>query len=205
MTHSLHRRGSAESLKEDFVFLFIPAKGINDDGHEAKLQEFLRITLKHDPKNIGAITIGNMYSHQVDEIIDGATGVAHAVFDNPGAVTEVLTELKEADLGLSTIVSGIYEHVDQCLEKAGLEHHTANFSLGIWGNTARLPGDDILEVTTMCGHAMVSSNLVLGMVDEVKAGRKTADEAAKTLAPQCACGIFNPARAAKLIAAMAVK
>ncbi len=205
MTHSLHRRGSAESLKEDFVFLFIPAKGINDDGHEAKLQEFLRITLKHDPKNIGAITIGNMYSHQVDEIIDGATGVAHAVFDNPGAVTEVLTELKEADLGLSTVVSGIYEHVDQCLEKAGLEHHTANFSLGIWGNTARLPGDDILEVTTMCGHAMVSSNLVLEMVDEVKAGRKTADEAAKTLAPQCACGIFNPARAAKLIATMAVK
>jgi hypothetical protein len=205
MTHSLHRRGSAESLKEDFVFLFIPAKGINDDGHETKLQEFLRITLKHDPKNIGAITIGNMYSHQVDEIIDGATGVAHAVFDNTDAVTSVLKELKEADLGLSTIVSGIFENVDGCLEKAGLKHHTANFSLGIWGNTGKLPGDDVLEVTTMCGHAMVSSNLVLEMVKEVKAGTKTPDQAAKTLAPQCACGIFNPARAAKLLTAMAAK
>jgi hypothetical protein len=68
-----------------------------------------------------------------------------------------------------------------------------------------LPGDDILEVTTMCGHALIAANLVQSMVDEVKAGRKTADEAAKTLAPQCACGIFNPARAAKLIAAMATK
>lgn len=117
----------------------------------------------------------------------------------------VLKELKEADLGLSTVVSGIYEHVDQCLEKAGLQHHTANFSLGIWGNTGKLPSDDVLEVTTMCGHVMVSSNLVLEMVKEVKAGTKTPDQAAKVLAPQCACGIFNPARAAKLITAMAAK
>ncbi len=205
MTHSLHRRGSAESLQEDYIFLFIPAKGINDEGHEAKLQEFLRIAQRHDPKNIGAISIGNMYSHTPEEVIDAARGVAHAVYDNTDAVTAVLQELKEADLGLSTVVSGIFENVDGCLKKAGLEHHTANFSLGIWGNTGRLPSDDILEVTTMCGHALVATNLVQEMVDEVKAGRKTAEEAAKTLAPQCACGIFNPARAAKLIAAMAAK
>jgi len=46
---------------------------------------------------------------------------------------------------------------------------------------------------------------VKSMADEVKAGRKTADEAAKVLAPQCACGIFNPDRAAKLLTAMAKK
>ena len=192
-------------MQEDYVFLFIPAKGFNDEGHDEKLQEFLRIAQRHDPKNIGAITIGNMYSHTPEEVIDAAHGVAHAVFDNMDAVTEVLKDLKEADLGLSTIVSGIFGNVDRCLKKAGLKHHTANFSLGIWGNTAKLPGDDILEVTTMCGHALIATNLVQSMVDEVKAGRKTADEAAKTLAPQCACGIFNPARAAKLLTAMAAK
>ncbi len=205
MTHSLHRRGSAESLSEDYVILFIPAKGINDDGHELKLQKFLHIVQRYDPKNIGAITIGNMYSHKPEEIIDGATGVAHAVFNNQEAVTEVLKELKEADMGLSTIVSGIFESVDECLEKAGLKHHTANFSLGIWGNTKRLPSDDILEIITMCGHAMIATNLVKAMVEEVKAGRKTPEEAAKRLAPQCACGIFNPARAAKLLSAIAAK
>jgi hypothetical protein len=122
------------------------------------------------------------------------------LFDNPQAVTEVLKELKEADLGLPAVVSDIFENVERCFEKVGLKHHTANLSLGIWGNTEKLPSDDILEVITMCGHAMVSANLVKTMVEEIKAGRKTPEEAAKVLASQCACGVFNPARAAKLLA-----
>jgi len=51
----------------------------------------------------------------------------------------------------------------------------------------------------------VASNLVREMVKEIKAGTKTPEEAAKVLVPQCACGIFNPDRAAKLLAAMAKK
>jgi len=118
-------------------------------------------------------------------------------------VTEVLKELREADLGQSVVVSGIFEYVDECLEKVGLKHHTANFSLGIWGKTEKLPSEDILEVTTMCGHGLISANLVKSMVEEIKAGTKTPEAAAKVLAPPCACGIFNPARAAKLLAVMA--
>ena len=205
MTHSLHRRGTAESLSEDYVMLCLTAIGINDDGHDPKLQEFLRIALRHDPVNIGAISMGNMFSHKPEEVVNAAHGIVHAVFVNKETVTEVLKELKEADLGMSVVVSSIFENVDECIEKAGLKHHTANFSLGIWGKTEKLPSNDILEVTTMCGHAMVSPNLVTTMVDEIKAGRKTSEEAAKVLAPQCACGIFNPARAAKLLAAMANK
>jgi len=55
----------------------------------------------------------------------------------------------------------------------------------------------------MCGHGLVSTNLVNSVVEEIKAGTKTPEDAAKELTPQCACGIFNPARAAKLLAAMA--
>jgi len=205
MTHSLHRRGTAESLSGDYVMLCLPAVGFNDDDHDSKLREFLRIALRHDPVNIGAIMLGNMYSHKAQEVVDSAHGIVHAVFVSKDVVSEVLKELKEADLGMSVVVSGIFENVDECAEKAGLKHHTANFSLGIWGKTEKLPSNDILEVTTMCGHAMVSANLVTTMVDEVKAGRKTPEEAAKVLAPQCACGVFNPARAAKLLAAMANK
>ena len=205
MTHSLHRRGTAESLSGDYVILCLPAVGFNDENHDSKLREFLRIALRHDPVNIGAIMLGNMYSHKAQEVVDAAHGIVHAVFVSKDVVSEVLKDLKEADLGMSVVVSGIYENVDECAEKAGLKHHTANFSLGIWGKTEKLPSNDILEVTTMCGHVMISTKLVKSMVDEVKAGRKTPEEAAKVLAPQCACGIFNPTRAAKLLVAMANK
>ena len=205
MTHSLHRRGTAKSLSEDYVMLCLTSIGINDEGHDPKLQEFLRIALRHDPVNIGAISMGNMFSHKPEDVVNAAHGIVHAVFVNKETVTETLKELEEADLGMSVVVSGIFENVDECIEKAGLKHHTANFSLGIWGRTEKLPSNDILEVTTMCGHAMVSANLVKSMVAEIKAGTKTPEAAAKVLAPQCACGIFNPARTAKLLAAMANK
>jgi len=182
--------------------MMLQSVGINDEGHIPKIQEFLRIALRHNPKNIGSVTMGGMID-KPEEVIANASKIGHAVFDNKEAVTEVLRELKEADLGISVIVGGIFENVDECLEKAGLKHHTGNFSLGIWGKTEKLPSNDILEVTTMCGHALIAPNLVKAMVKEIKAGTKTPEEAAKVLMPNCACGVFNPARTTKLLAAMA--
>lgn len=204
MTHTLHRRGSAESLSEDYVMLMIQAIGHNEEGHIPKVQQFLRIALKHDPVNIGSVTMGGNID-KAEEVIAKASKIGHAVFDNPEAVTAVLKEVKEADLGLSVVVSGIFEKVDECIEKAGLKHHTANFSLGPWGRTEKLPPNEILEVTTMCGHALVAPSLVREMVKEIKAGTKTPEDAAKLLAPNCACGVFNTRRAAKLMKAMAGK
>ena len=203
MTHTLHRIGTAESLSEDYIMLCMPAIGINSIGCELKLQEFLRIAMCHNPKNIGEMRFGNMYSHKPEEVIANANGIVHAVFDNPQAVTEVLKELKEADLGMSVVVSGILDSVNECCRKAGLKPHTIEFSLGIWGKTEKLPSNDILEITTMCGHGMIATNLVKSIVDDVRGGIKNSDDAAKELAEHCCCGIFNPARAAKLLAAMA--
>ena len=205
MTHTLHRRGTAESLSKDCVLIMLRAVGINDRDYLPKVQEFLRIALRHNPVNLGSEMKGSMYEFQPEEVIAEAKGDSHVVFDNPRAVTEFLKEVKEADLGLSVVVSGIFELVDKCLEEAGLKHHTANFSLGIWGKTEKLPSNDILEVTTMCGHGLISPSLVKAMVKEIKAGTKTPEEAAKTLTPNCTCGIFNPIRAAELLAAMATK
>ena len=200
MTHTLHRRGSAESLNGDYVILMLKAIGVNDTGYVPKLQEFLRICLRHNPVNIGCETKGSMYEYSPEEIVADVRGDTHAVFDNRRAVSRVLKDLKAADLGLSVVVSGIYKTVDKCLEEVGLKHHTANFSLGIWGKTEKLPGEEILEITTMCGHGMIATNLVKAMIEEVGAGRKTPEEAAKVLTPNCTCGIFNPARTAKLLA-----
>lgn len=202
MTHTLHRKGTADDLSTDYVMLCIRAAGINDSGSDAKLQEFLRIATHHAPKNIGSVRM-NMYSHKPAEVIADAHAVAHAVFDNQQAVTQVLRELKEADLGLSVVVSGILDSVNECCQQAGLKRHTVEFSLGIWGKTERLPSNDILEVTTMCGHAMVSANLVESMATDIKKGIRSPDGAAGELASHCCCGVFNPARATRLLAAMA--
>jgi hypothetical protein len=182
----------------------IPAVGINDRDYIPKLQEFLRIALRYDPLNIGTQK-GNMFSHTREEVIAMSRGIVHAVWDNPETVTQFLKELKKADMGLSVVVSGIFDSVDECCKKAGLKRHTVNFSLGIWGKTEKLPPDDILEVTTMCGHGLVSAKLVKSMVEEIKTGKKTPEDAAKVLTPLCPCGIFNPLRATKLLAAMARK
>ncbi len=203
MTHSLQRRGTAESLCEDYVMLCVPAIGINDSGHAQKFQEFLRIALRHDPKNIGTAGMGSMYRYTVEEVIASAYGMVHAVFDNPQAGTQVLKELKEADLGMSVVVAGILDSVNDCCQKAGLKRHTVELSLGIWGKTEKLPSNDILEVTSMCGHGLISASLVNSLVGGIKAGAKTPEDAARELTPNCTCGIFNPARAAKLLAAMA--
>ena len=139
MTHTLHRRGTAESLSKDYVLIMLRAIDINDRGYLPKVQEFLRIALRHNPVNLGSEMKGSMYEFQPEEIIADAKGDSHVVFDNPRAVTEFLREIKEADLGLSVVLSGIFEIVDKCLEEAGLKHHTANFSLGYGGRQKNYP------------------------------------------------------------------
>jgi len=115
----------------------------------------------------------------------------------------MLKDIKESDLGLSLVVSGIFDCVKGMCQKNGIHRHAATYSLGIWGKTEKLPPDEVLDVITMCGHGMVSAGRVNAMADEVRAGRKSAEDAAKELASQCDCGVFNPSRTAKLLAALA--
>ena len=81
--------------------------------------------------------------------------------------------------------------------------HSVDYSLDIWGKREKLPSDEILEVTTMCGHAMIASNLVKSLVNDIKAGEISAEDAGKEFAKLCECGIFNPSRAAELLTVMA--
>lgn len=205
MTHSLHRCGTQESLSKDYVVLVLRAMGFNDKDYLPKCQEALRIALRHNPVNLGSEMKGNMFEFSPEEIIEQAEGDSMVVFDNPDNLTAFLKDMKEADLGLSVVVSGLFDKVDECFKKAGLNHHTANFSLGIWGKTNLLPSEDILEVTTMCGHGMAPPSLVRAMVWEIRKGRKTLTEVVKLLASNCKCGIFNPTRATELLATLIKK
>ena len=208
MSHTLHRMGSVESLKNDFPILTIGARGFNRDGCAPEQVKIGEIFLKHNPVNAGMLGLdGELTVDRLDEALETITdsAVTHAVFRSEEDVVACLKELKEADLGMSIVVSGLYDRVKECCHEAGLEPHTVNTSLGIWGNTEeKLPKDPrVVEVTTMCGHGMIPFTLVESMVAKVKAGKLTPEQAADKMKPQCHCHIFNTERAARIIAEMA--
>ena len=53
MTNTLHRFGDADSFRDDYIVFAIPSRGQNDQDCIPKLQEFLRICVKHNPSNLG--------------------------------------------------------------------------------------------------------------------------------------------------------
>ena len=48
---------------------------------------------------------------------------------------------------------------------------------GFEGKTEHLPNEDVLKLATMCGHGMVSASLAKKMIDWVKEGRRTPEQA----------------------------
>jgi len=201
MSHTLHRRGTAANLDNDYVIFAMSAKGINEKGSAAKLRKFLEIISEFNPANMGDMKTGNQFVTTNEAIIANVqdTSIVHGVFTNKADLIAALKAVQAADLGVSVIISGLFDDVHECCRRTGLEPHTCETSLGIWGRTDRLPDEDILQFTTMCGHGMVAANLVKKMIADVKLGRRTIEEAAAELAKPCQCGVFNPVRAAALL------
>jgi len=204
MTHTLHRRGDNESLSEDYVMLIMPARGVNFDGSEEKMRQIWEVISRYEGKlpNFGNASNGNSHRTSMEVLKKATSWIAHVVFKDRETLKACLKELKERDFGISVVISGLYEDVERLCAEVGLSPHTVEHSLGIHGNTERLPDENVLEITTMCGHAMVSANLVTHLVAEIDEGKTTHEEAAKELSRMCDCGIFNPYRAEKLLRKM---
>jgi hypothetical protein len=163
MTHSLHRRGNYDDLKEDFVVLGCPCTGVNKAGSAPKTRQFLSICYKHGPINLGDMKTGNIYNTTMDDILNSVTDgtIVQCTFDNRDKIVSLLRELKEKRPGISVIISGVTDIVKQCMHEAGLGPiHSLEYSLGTWGRTERLPEYEVLKMVTMCGHAMIASDLV---------------------------------------------
>ena len=219
MTNTLHRYGEAETFRDDYIVFAIPSRGRNDQGCAEKLQAFLRLALKYKPINMGNAKYGALYEPSPDlsptvhwrrkdkrdfqkviNAVDGPTTVA-VVFDNLGAAQKFLAEVKQADLGMSVNISTSVEGAQSCCHAAGLTRHSVEYSLGFQGRLDRLPDRQVLELATMCGHGMVSFNLVKKMIDWVREGRRTPEQACACMARFCSCGIFNPTRAGRILEA----
>ena len=215
MSQTLHRVGTEENLKHDFVFLCMPSKDINHEGSAPKLRRFFQLCEKNHCVTMGDCRGGNEWyqkekyhlqdnlegrQHMIDHVEDRA--VITATFKDETDVINMLADLKKEDLGMSIVVSGLVDHVKECCHKVGLEPHTVESSLGRIGRTDLLPPNEILEIATMCGHSMVSVNFINEMIEKCRKGRCTPEEAAAELFKPCMCGIFNTDLAAMLIRKM---
>ncbi len=201
MTHTLHRRGDRESLSQDYIVFTMSAKGLNEEGSAERMKAFLGILLKHHPVNYGDMVTGNCHVKCPEEILQNiqSTSIVHGVFTDEAVVVEILKELKEADLGMSVVVTGIHDETEKSCRQSGLAKHTVENSLGIFGQYKMLPSDEILQLTTMCGHGMVPANLVERVIREIKRGKKSLKQSALELTRPCHCGIYNPVRAERLL------
>jgi len=204
MTHSLHRIGTRESLENDYVVLFVPSRGINDRGSGKKARIFLELLKKHRAEHYGDDLTGNVLTRGHEQLIKDAHDITniHGVFSSFKKLKDFIGDVVKADLGISVVVSGLLDKVKECSELTGAKYHTVEVSLGFWGKKEKLPPEDILEITTMCGHGYVTAKLVYDVLEKVRKGTYSPRHAAEKLAKTCACGIFNPDRAEKLIAGL---
>ena len=122
-----------------------------------------------------------------------------AVFDNYLTMKEFVAELKAADLGISINISAPMEEAQQCYQESGISRHSVEYSVGFHGRLEKLPDATTLELSTMCGHGMVSAHFAKKMLEWVKENRRTPEEAARYMARFCICGVFNIARAERIL------
>jgi hypothetical protein len=200
----LHREGSPESLEKDYVLFIYPARGFNYKGSAPKIRHLVELLYQAGPVNMIPTSLRrNMYSGVTnEEILDSITVAGtrvYSVFNDREKLKQALILIKEADEGISIMVSGTTDRVRDLAGEIGINPHMVNLSLGIHGNTDRLPPADIREFTTMCGHGVVSPFLVKDMIRRVKTGKVSAWDGSVLLAEPCTCGIYNPFRSAELL------
>ncbi len=217
MTNTLHRYGSAESFADDFIVFATPSNGRNEIGSLPKLKKFLELALPFKPVNIGDPVHGGSLRPEKGlntsanwkrdltpdfrAVIDGLDEPASvvAIFDNQAAAEQFLKVAVEADLGLSVNISASVEGAVECCKFAGIKRHSVGYSLGFEGSVEKLPNSQALTLSTMCGHGMISSSLAKKMIDWVKEGRRTPEQAATYMTRFCSCGVFNPVRARRIL------
>ena len=204
MSHSAHRCGTVSNLQNDYTMYARTSRYVNREGCGPKLRKILEIFLSENPVNFGSSHSGKSFAAGLDpeeyaRSLDKAYAVA-CCFSKSSSVLNVLKRLKEADTGISIVVSGLIEEVQNMADEIGLTPHTALLSLGVHGRKELLPEESVLEITTMCGHGLVATHLVEEVAQKVRKGRLTAEEGAMALAQPCPCGIFNLDRCRELLA-----
>ncbi|MCB8815139.1 hypothetical protein [Desulfosporosinus shakirovi] len=138
MTHSLHRIGSEETFQDDYVLISRPAMGINHVGCSPKIRRTLEIIFEEGPTNLGSLTTQENMTMGLDpqKMIAKTEDNSPVMccFNERQKVVNVLTRLKEEEVGLSVVVTGLIDNVLGICQEVGLKPHSVNISLGVHGN-----------------------------------------------------------------------
>ncbi len=221
MTNTLHRFQKPDDPKDDYIVFTLTTRGVNDIGATERGREFLRAALKYNPVNINAhsgngpmfrpekkLTPFKLYvrgrketvsPEQMIKEMNPPGGRVLVVFDNKQALEGFLREIKEMDLGLSVNVSSLVDDVREMIPRTGVVPHSINYALGFRGSRYRLPDRSVLELTTLCGHGLISNNFARKMINMVKEKRVTPIKAAGYMSKFCVCGAFNTTRAVRIL------
>jgi len=220
MTNTLHRLQRRDDPKDDYIIFALSSRGVNDEGAMQKEHAFLTVALKYDPINMAGgtkngpifrpekhLNIFKLYLRGRKEFVTpqqlisevNRPGEALVVFDRKEKLEGFLKEIKEMDLGLSINVSSLVDDVREMAPRTGVKPHSINYALGFRGDLYQLPDRQVLGLTTMCGHGLISSTFAKKMIDMVREKRLTAEKAAGYMAKFCVCGAFNTARAVRLL------
>jgi hypothetical protein len=226
MTNTLHRfsehyavepRPTPRPVEDDYIVFAMATRGVNDDDLIDKYRTFARLALAHNPVNMGDATKGGLWRPQPEltplahwkredrpdagRLVDDIEGhtVMAAVFQRWEDMEGFVRDLAAAELGVSINISAPMDAAARCCKATGLTRHSVEYSLGFQGRLERLPERAVLEISTMCGHGMVSHAFARKLVEWVKEGRRTPAQAARYLARFCICGVFNTARAEALL------
>jgi len=189
MTHSLHRLGQKDDLKNDYVILAMLAANFNDKAPNARKK---MVKIGEIMKNNNPVNIMTEKAWRISSVIS-------ATFDNKMDVKNVLKELKEADLGISIVVEGLINEIKDLANELELNLDSVHLSLGNFGKKELLAPENILEITSMCGHHCISPQSVQYYIELIQKEKISLEKAAEKLAKPCVCGIFNTKRAIEIL------
>ena len=200
MTHSLHRCGRLQ--EQDYVWLLYHVKGVNDANLTERMRQALVIAEDVGSINWGDVKSGPIVILSAEEVKAKLTEKSRlrGVFASETQITQFLTRMKAADLGLCVIITGPLQRVHDSCRAAGLAPHTINYSIGVFGKKEAIADEDTLAITTMCGHHMIPDRYVERVRSRVRRGKTHTQKAALKMAKMCPCGIFNQERAEALLA-----
>lgn len=185
--------GPQNWLSRSFVDLDVPQLG--------SIQILVRMLNRFWPDSTRALLF---------RLVAERSSVLTAIYTDLQKVTDLLQDLqgdwlennRRNKLPISIVLSGLFGDVRQCCGQTGLHEHTFLHSLGFFGRAERLPGAGELELLTMCGHGLISVNLIRDLLQKIRKRELTARQAAEEIAKPCICGIVNPDRAERIFTSL---
>jgi len=206
MTHTSQRRGLDPSRpgEEVIVLAITPSAVRSRDGIREAVNELAAKMLEHGRDHWPQWTIDRL-----TEIPNGSyPGTLAVAFTDVQRVENLLNDLKqewlprnrEAGYPISIVLTGLTDDTQAICERTGFTGHTYLHSLGFFGRTRELPSEYEMCLITMCGHGLIARNRIAGLLESIRDGELTPEEAAADIAKPCTCGIGNNERAGKTFA-----